>query len=185
MKALKRSLLPGLAVLALGIAGCTSDSGTDQTETMPPPTAGGPDHGAHAHPSEGPHHGDLVELGNEEYHAEVVHDAAVGTVTIYVLDGAAIEQVPIEATEITINAVHDRMPEQFLLTASPDVGDPDGMSSRFVSTDNKLAGHLDKEGANPRLVLKINGKSYRGLIAHDHDHGDHAHGEHDHDEHAQ
>jgi len=130
-------------------------------------------HAGHAHPTEGPHHGDLVELGNEEYHAEILHDADAGTITIYVLDGAATEQVPIDATEVMINATHDGKPEQFKLAASPDTNDPQGKSSRFVSNDEELAHHLDEEDAEPRLVLTINGKSYRGVITHDHEGHEH------------
>lgn len=162
-----------LTALAIGVAGCTDESTSSGPETSPPP-ATVDTHDAHAHPSEGPHHGDLIELGNEEFHAELLHDDEAGTVTIYILNGAATEQVPIEATEITINATHDGQPEQFQLAASPDASDPQGKSSRFVSNDKELAAHLDEDGADPRLVLTINGKSYRGEISHDHDH-DHAH----------
>ena len=130
-------------------------------------------HAGHAHPTEGPHHGDLIELGNEEYHAEILHNEDAGTVTIYVLNGAATEQVPIDATDVTINAKHDGKPEQFKLAASPDANDPQGKSSCFVSDNEELAHHLDEEGAEPRLVLTINGKSYRGVITHDHEGHDH------------
>lgn len=162
--------------VAFGLAGCTGQPvGNEPASTE---TADSHDDHAHAHPSEGPHHGELIELGNEEYHAELVHDEAAGTVTIYVLDATAVKQVPIEATEITINAKHDGTPQQFKLAASPDGSDPEGKSSRFVSNDHVLAELLHEEGADPRLVLTINGKSYRGEIthdhAHDHDH-DHAH----------
>ena len=130
-------------------------------------------HAGHAHPTEGPHHGDLIELGNEEYHAELLHDEQ--SVTIYILNGSADAQVPIDATEITINTKHGGQPEQFKLAASPDQDDPAGMSSRFVSNNADLVAHIDEEGAEHRLVLTINGKSYRGEIAHDHDHGHDGH----------
>ncbi|TWT97211.1 hypothetical protein [Neorhodopirellula pilleata] len=164
-----------LASMTFGFVGC-KDAGTN-VETSPPPATvdAHDDHEGHAHPSEGPHHGGLIELGNEEYHAELVHDEATGSVTIYVLNAAATEQVPIEGSDITINVKHDGKPEQFKLTASPDASDPQGKSSRFVSTDAELGEHLDEEGAEPRLVLTINGKSFRGTIAHDHDHEDHDH----------
>jgi hypothetical protein len=116
----------------------------------------------------------LIELGNEEYHAELLHDDQ--SVTIFILNAAADEQVPIAATEITINTKHDGQPEQFQLLASPDQSDPAGQSSRFVATDADLATHIDEEGAEHKLVLTINGKSYRGDIAHDHDgHEGHIH----------
>ena len=178
MKTVSISLTLSFALVTMIVAGCSNDSSTGPETAGPPNTVDshdGHDHAGHAHPSEGPHHGDLIELGNEEYHAEILHDEDAGTVTIYVLNGAATDQVPIEATEVTINAKHDGKPEQFTLAASPDAGDPQGKSSRFVSNDEELVHHLDEEGAEPRLVLTINGKSYRGTISHDHDHEGHDH----------
>ena len=130
----------------------------------------------HDHPSEGPHHGSLIELGNEEYHAELVHDEANGTVTIYLLDSGAKGAVAIEATDVAINLKQDGKPAQFKLPAEPDAADTAGKSSRFASKDAELAKALDAEGAEPRLVVKIDGKSYTGKLAHDHDH-DHKHDE--------
>ncbi len=157
----------------LAVVGCGADPTNEGPVTSGPPDTIDP-HAGHAHPTEGPHHGDLIELGNEEFHAEILHDETAGTVTIYVLDSAATKQVPIDSTEITINVKHDGQPEQFKLAASPDSSDPPQKSSRFVSTDAELGHHLDEDGAEPRLVLSIGGKSYRGVITHSHDH-DHAH----------
>ena len=157
----------GLVILAFGIAGCTSEvANTGQAESSPPPATIDP-HAGHAHASEGPHHGELIELGNEEYHAELLHDGS--SVTIYVLSGAADQQVAIDATEIVINTTHDGKPEQFQLAAKPDASDPPGKSSCFVSTDAELVHHIDEEDASHRLALTIDGKSYRGEISHDHD----------------
>ena len=101
----------------------------------------------HAHPSVGPHHGSLVELGNEEFHAEVVHDDK--SVTVYVLDASASKAVPIDAQDLTINLIHDGKPEQFKLAASPDAGDPSGKSSRFTLADADLVSHIDDASAAP------------------------------------
>ena len=171
-----KALIPAMLLAFLLTTSFTGCADTDSnTATAPATKSGSEAVDSHAHPTEGPHHGDLIELGNEEYHAEILHDEDAGTVTIYVLNGAATEQDPIDATEVTINAKHDGKPEQFTMTASPDANDPQGKSSRFVSNDEELAHHLDEEGAEPRLVLTINGKSYRGSISHDHDHEGHDH----------
>jgi hypothetical protein len=183
MKLNRLTWLPLIAVATFSLAGCQDAAeptgATGPVSELPPPTMD--DHAEHAHPSEGPHHGDLVELGNEEYHAEVVHNEDAGTLEIYILDGAATKQVAIDATELTINVTHDGKPEQFILTAKPDQADEAGKSSRFLSDDKELAAHLDEEGTNPKLVVKINGKSYRGEIKHDHDHEGHDHAHDDHD----
>lgn len=157
----------GTAPSTSGGTGHSTSTSGGTVSTAPPPTVD-----IHAHPSHGPHDGELIELGNEEYHAELIHDDA--SVTIYILNGAATAVVPIEATEILVNLKHDGAPEQFTLTASPDTGDPTGRSSRFVSSDAELAGHLDEEAAEPQLVLTIDGVSYRGSLEHSHDHG-HSH----------
>lgn len=140
-------------------------------------------HDDHGHPSEGPHHGSLIELGNEEYHAELVHDEAAGTVTVYLLDASAKTSVPIYETKILVNLTHDGSAEQFELAASPQSTDPSGKSSRFVSTDAELAEDLDIEDVEAKLVATIGGKQYRGEIEHDHDHEGHDEGDdgHDHD----
>jgi hypothetical protein len=168
------------AILALGLSGCGGESsdkpGTSGgAETSAPPATV---EAGHAHPSEGPHGGSLIELGNEEYHAELVHDDAAGTVTIYLLDSAAKTSVPIEAIEIIINLTHDGQGEQFKIAAVGDQGDPTGKSSRFVSNDAELAKELDHEHAEAQLVVVIDGKQYRGAIEHHHGHDDeHSEGE--------
>jgi hypothetical protein len=159
-------LVPGL--IALSLSGCGSSTSEKTAST------GNGGH-EHAHPSEGPHGGSLIELGNEEYHAELVHDDAAGTVTIHILDSAAKASVPIDAGELTINVSHEGQAEQFKLSAASAEGE--GKSSQFVSSSADLAQELDHEHAVAQLVVTINGKQYRGTIEHHHEHGD----EHDHE----
>jgi len=164
----------GLLMALTVAAGCNQDA---SGPAAPPANSGEghADHAEHAHPTEGPHGGDLIELGNEEYHAELVHDEKAGTVTIYILDAHAEAAVPIDAPELTINLKHDGQAEQFKLAASPDASDPQGKSSRFTSSDAELGEDLEHEGAEPQLVVAINGKQYRGKIEHGHEDGDHKH----------
>jgi hypothetical protein len=136
-------------------------------ESAPPATVD-----VHLHATEGPHHGTLIELGNEEYHAELVHDEQ--SVTIYILDGSATKTIPIETTEVTINLVHDGKPAQYKLAASPDAGDPPGLSSRFQIQNTDLVQEIEHDHAGAKLSVLIGKKAYRGEIQHDH-------GEHDHD----
>ncbi|MBA2116140.1 hypothetical protein [Bremerella alba] len=157
------------ALLAVGLIGCNGSpapsEGSDEHEHS---EGDGHDHGdEHAHPSEGPHHGSLIELGNEEYHAELVHNEESGTVTIYLLDGHAEKPVAIIAPEITINVTYDGQGSQFKL---PAVGATGGKAAEFASSDPAFAESLDTEGAEAQLVVTINGKQYRGSVAHDHEH---------------
>ncbi|MAC56161.1 MAG: hypothetical protein CME31_26775 [Gimesia sp.] len=171
-------LIPNTVLFFLIIifVGCTSESNKSEISDVPDLPPATVDTDAHNHPSEGPHHGHLIELGKEEYHAEFVHNEKNGTVTIYILDGTAKKVVPIDAKEIVINLKHDGRGEQFKLAALPDEGDPVGQSSRFVSKDKELNEDLHAKDADARLALRIAGKSYSGKIEHDH----HEHGDHDH-----
>lgn len=166
-----RNLAVGIvtALLTAGVVGCEKQPAEDPASTSEAPAA------PHNHPTEGPHHGPLVELGNDRYHAEVVHDNEAGTVTIYLLDSAATNAVPIAATTLLVNMTHDGKPEQFELSASPDVDDPEGKSSRFVSSDSHLVEELDHGHAKAQLVVDIDGTQYRGGIHLEAGHGDHDH----------
>lgn len=177
--------------LTLAFTGCSDPesetAGDGGTISDPPPATVD----MHAHPTEGPHHGDLIELGNEEYHAELIHpedhddDAHASEtseaghehagITIYILDSSAKEMVAIEASEITINLSHDEKPEQFKLQAMPTDSDPEGKSSRFASADKDLMEHFHEDEVEAKLVLTINGKSFRGDIHHHHDGEGHKH----------
>jgi hypothetical protein len=163
---------PSAAPPATGTGGGAATSGGDVHDHA------GHDHAAHDHPSEGPHHGHLIELGNEEYHAELTHDDASDTITIYILDGKAAAAVPIAEKEVTINLVVDGKPAQYTLAAAPQADDPNGKSSRFELKSADLHAGLEAESAKGRLSLSIDGQPFSGTIEH-HDHGEH---EHDHDD---
>lgn len=170
-----------LCAATVGCQGNTPATSEPQSTASPagPSKEHGHDHDDHDHPSEGPHHGVLVELGSEEYHAEVVHDDASGAVTVYLLDSSAKKPVTSDTKEITINLKHGDKPEQFKLAAQPQDGDAAGQSSRFAITDKELAEHLHEAATQPRLSLTVGGQPYSGAIPHE-SHGDHDH-DHDHD----
>jgi hypothetical protein len=164
-----------LTLLAILLAASLWGCGGNQATT---PVVSPIDEGtSHAHATEGPHGGHLIELGNEAYHAELVHDDAAGTVTIYVLDSTAENSLAIDAKQVTINVTHDGEGEQFTLAATPQSSDTAGKSSRFVSSDEELATDLDAGGHAAQLVVVIGGQQYRGQIDHDHEGGEHNHPE--------
>ncbi len=91
-------LLCFLVVASIFLAiGCSQDTAKSSNSGSSSPPASVD---SHAHASEGLHHGTLIELGNEKYHAELVHDEQ--SVTIYILDRAATKAIPIDAAEVTI-----------------------------------------------------------------------------------
>ena len=176
------TLLTTLSFLAAGCQPAAPPaSPTGGPVTTPPPATVEPgheghDHAEHGHATEGLHHGVLVELGNEEYHAEVVHDDATGTVTVYLLDSSAKKSATTTATEATINVKHGDTAEQFKLPAQPEDGNPAGQTSRFTLINKELVEHLDEAASAAKLNITVGGTPYFGVIpvgdhaGHDHEH---------------
>lgn len=150
-----------IATMGLACSGCGSGS-HESAHAHPAQST------EHAHPTEGPHGGHLVEIGNEDYHAEVSHDEDARSLTIYILDRSAKNPVAIDSQELTINLSDGGKAEQYKVSALPDSGDPSGRSSRFVSSDPELGKNLDTEGNNAQLVVEIAGTQYRGAMKHEH-----------------
>ena len=84
---------------AISISGCGNSDNQARSDKASDATTQTAEHG-HSHPTEGPHHGSLIELGDEEYHGELVHDDKAGTVTIYLLDSSAREAVAVKSRGI-------------------------------------------------------------------------------------
>lgn len=135
----------------------------------------------------GPHDGHIIELGTEEYHAELTHDEATHKVGVYLLGSDQKTAKPVQATKVNINVAEDGKPTQFELPAVPQEGESDGTSSYFEIVSEPLCtvvcGESEAKSTQARLSLTIDDKRYVGLIetsAHDHDHG-HDHSDaHDH-----
>jgi hypothetical protein len=166
-----KNLISTLAlVTSLGLfaVGCNSES----SGPAAPPAQGEAAHAGHDHPMAGPHGGDLIELGNEEYHAEIVHE---NEATVYLLDGSAKAAVAIDAAEVMVNVSHDGQAEQFRLAANPDAQDSEGKASRFSSNDAELLADLKGGVAEVELVVTIEGKQFRGSLHHEHGEDDHDH----------
>lgn len=176
---LARTIPSAVCALALAASGCSNEAPAPAAQgSVESKGADSHEHshgGGHDHGSTGPHDGQVVELGNEDYHAELVHDEKAGMVTIYLLDGTAKNAVAIDAAELTINVKQSGKGRQFKLAAAPQEGDTAGKSSRFSSDDKELNEALDQEDATARLVVEVDGKSYTGRLEHHHDHEGHDH----------
>jgi hypothetical protein len=156
------------SILAVAIALTTAGCGVSECDGVDC----GHDHGqtAHIHPTLGPHQGELIELGDEEYHAELVLDDAAESVTVYLLDAHALDAVGADAVEAKINVVHDGAAEQFPLQPSPQLFDAQGQTSRFISGDKQVHHALEHIHDPVQLVVAIGGKQYRGSIDREHQH---------------
>lgn len=132
----------------------------------------------HNHAELGPHGGQLVELGEEEYHAEIIHDDNTHAVSVYVLDGKAEATVAISAPSVTIDVDLDGATRRFSLSAV-HLGQEDSTRTFcFEAVDEALCHALDEEGSKSTVHVEIDGQSFSGVFAHVHEHGhehDHAH----------
>src|SRR5260221_6394376 len=138
------------ALVGLWLAGCTSPANHSEKA----PQAGNAHDHEHDHAHHGPHNGHLMEIGDEEYHAEWTHDES-GKVTFYILDGEAKKEVPIAAEEIVIDVkIGDHQPVTYRLAA---INPMDGKSATFEIIDKQLLGVLETL-KSPGIVatLKLN-----------------------------
>lgn len=186
---LRRSVeLTLIAAFAFAFTGCAggdaefTEVGHDESEVADD------DHG-HGH--HGPNGGEIVEVGNEEFHAEVVVDESSNRVDVYILGSDAKTAKPIEATDISLSFKHGDEVEDFKLAAAALDGEPEGQASKFTLTSEEFIEELHEHSEGATLTFTAGEESLTGTVTHSHDHGegeahgDHHHGDHDHgDKHA-
>lgn len=131
---------------------------------------------AHKHDQHGPHGGELIEVGNEEYHLEMVLEEKKNQLDVYVLDSKGESAVAIDAPSLALNLKIAGKPTQFKLKPVSQEKDKSGTASCFSFTSADLIKGLHHKNADARLSIKIAQKNYVLKIAHDHDHSAHAHG---------
>ena len=173
---MKRTLSLTLLGLAVGVlaAGCGPNSAatttaTTTTTTTTTQTGQGPGGGAQAHPDEGPHDGHLIELGDHEYHAELMHQHDSHTVAVFLFDGHVENPVAIAEPEITIQLLHDGEYVTYSLKAVAEPGVAEGKASQFRCVDEELCHAIgEDEELKGSLQVTIDGKQYTGKIAASH-----------------
>ena len=119
---------------------------------------------AKGHTHTGPSGGQLIVLGDDEYHAELLIDHEKGEATVHLLDRTGRTLLPIEQPEILLNLLIQNRPQQVTLFARPTETDPPGLSARFVGSSEILRQERPLAG---RLSVEIHGKPYTGQLAHD------------------
>ena len=125
---------------------------------------------------EGPHQGHLIELGDEEYHAEWVHEDESGKITVYILAGDAKTDLAIIAQQITITTVvKEKDPKDYSLAAVNATTGDSPTAFCFEIVDKQLLIALKmSQGVQSSIAVEIKGKKYSGQIEH-HDHSGHHH----------
>jgi len=151
------------------------------TPPGPPPSAGGGsdehahDHGhahGHAHDDAGPSGGHVVELGDEQYHIEWLHDDNAGLVTMFVLDADAAHEFPITADAIRVEIATDQGSQEFLLEP---VDRAEGLAAKFETNSPPLIEALKAagNGVEATVSVQIGDETFSQKL--EHAHGD-AHG---------
>jgi hypothetical protein len=148
---MRKILLLG-SIIAIGFCGCSKSEDT--------PAANAPVHKHEHHP---PHGGAPVELGEEEYHIEIVRDADVGKLQAFVLDGELENFIRIAAPSLEIEAQVAGRPEKLVLApvANNATGEKVGDTSLFEGTADWI-----KTTPIFDAVLKevtVRGKTYTNL----------------------
>lgn len=154
-----------LALSFVFTLGCTPQPAV----TPPVVEPGGHDHD---HPAHGPRNGHLVELGDEQYHAEWILDDEAGVLTVFIMDGSVSEDVPIEADELQLAVkIGDNEAKTYAVKAVKAEGEIRTPTfecrDRQVVEGLKLVGH----GVDATLRVSIEGEPFEGpLKGHDHAH---------------
>lgn len=134
----------------------------------------------HKHATHGPHHGELLEIGKHEFHAELVLIEDKKQIDIYLLDRELKSNVAIGSPQLSVNVTYKGKPTQFPLKAIPQESDQRGLSSRFGTTSSELLDALHGAKSDARMNVRIGSKNYVVKIVHTHDHSGHSHAGHSH-----
>lgn len=167
-----------LALTALlGFVGCNNatDSGTQATSKPTSDHGHDHEHGAHDHSVDGhshgvgPHDGTVADWGGGKYHVEFTVDHNKQQAIVYVLGGDEKTPAPIDAKSIELSIKDPEL--SITLQASPQEGDPEAKSSRFIGTHEKLGLVRAYEGT---MTGVVDGTPYSGDFKEE-AHGDHKH----------
>ncbi|MFG0296184.1 MAG: hypothetical protein ACF8PG_09785 [Maioricimonas sp. JB045] len=178
--------LPALALGVTLICGCGGGGEYREFGDEDDVTNTTADDHHHHHHDLGPNGGHLVELGEEEYHAEVAFDATDRVLTVYLLGPDAKTAAPIAAEAVTFALEGGDEAQTITLAASPLETDGENLASRFASEAGAVPETVkDAEDLRGSVTVVIDGTSLTGEVSHDHHgHDHHEHGdEHDHHDH--
>ena len=171
-----------LVAVSLGLWGCGNKpeyrefSDKDNVENTAPAEE-------HHHPEHGPNGGHVVILGHDDYHAELLFDAANRNVTVMLLDHDMTTLTPVEGVMVL---KLEGAPEPIAFESAPQEFDPAGQTSRFTLAGDKLPESVKaEEDLHGKLELTVAGTPHAGEIAHDHDHEGHDHAAHDDHDHKE
>jgi hypothetical protein len=141
------------ACVLVGVVGCGGEPEKKPAEASAPVI-----------PTVGTHGGRIVALGAKEYHVEVAHDPAVGTVSFFLLDASGKKRAPISAFEIVVNTKVGVASTEHKIFSQPQREDTGGLTSRFVATDKKVVDAIMAPGTEVEIVITSGDKKLNGTL---------------------
>jgi len=119
----------------------------------------------HSH-GEGPHGGTIADWGGGKFHVEFTVDHGQQQATAYILGDDEKTPVPVDAKEISLAIKEPDF--QISLAASPQGGDPEGKSSRFVANHENFGIVQEYQGSMSGVVDGIPYSGNFKEVQHDH-----------------
>jgi phenylpropionate dioxygenase-like ring-hydroxylating dioxygenase large terminal subunit len=140
-----------------GMAAAFLVAGCGRSDPVPVP-ASGSSHHQHLPP----HGGTVVELGPDQYHLELVHEAGSDQITAYVLDGEMEKFIRISQAQFQIRVTHPSLgPLDFHAIESAATGERVGDTSEFTASTSWLKTNAVFDGTLSEI--KIAGQAYRDI----------------------
>ena len=178
---MKKLSLVTVACLVAAVLGCNQSTPTSDQASNATSGSASDDHRhdhangkandhsveGHAH-GVGPHDGTIADWGGGKFHVEFTVDHDKQQATVFVLGSDEKTASPIDAESIELSITDPEM--QVTLSAEPQEGDPEGKSSRFVGTHEKLGVVQEYAGT---MTGVVDGTPYSGDFkeeAHGHEH---------------
>lgn len=148
--------------LAAALLPCLSGCGAKTAATGKAAASKSDGHAHEEHAHKGIHGGEMIAVGDEKAHIELVHQAAEGKADLYVTgpDGKTA-LTPGKAPELKL--MTDEGPK--VVKAEP-AGETDGKANRFTASDEALK----KDPLKGFIALEIDGTTYSPAIPEEHSH---------------
>lgn len=145
MRIVDRCTVPFLVALAAALPGCGKEA--------PKPAPAAPE----AHDHTAPHGGELLELGEEEAHVELLHDRKGATLTVWVYGKSLSAPVAVEAPTIML-ATKDGPKELKGVALDAKAGATAATSWKFNDP------MLDADPLDGRIRLTVDGKTHQSPL---------------------
>ena len=167
-------MMSGICALGLGCGSSTSEYKDSKKIQAAAKVHDHSTHdGAHLHYGAGPHGGMLLELGGEDFHAELVFDHDAHAVRIFLFKADAKTPLPSKTPAATLLLDNNKT---ITLKALPLEGEADGMSSRFELIDEAFVHEvLDKNFLHGDLKVDIDGIPFKSHLDIHFDNAKHEH----------